>query len=301
MEFVGGASDMVPTPGGQQGDIPGTGERTLRGDREAASTAPNGDRDGAFAVSDSVAAVNGDGRVALDRGDAALNEAATNGAYLDLPVRGWRLSVKYALDRPLALLAIVLVSPVLLISALAVLCEVGPPILFRQRRIGVAGREFQILKFRTMWGAPEEEGEADADWAEAVLSRDGSHNGARPVAESGHARRRETRTGRWLRRSGIDELPQLVNVLSGQMSLVGPRPERTRYARRFECTLARYADRQRVKPGITGWAQVNGLRGTTSLSRRVEFDNYYIENWSPWLDLKILLMTLPAPFRIRAE
>jgi lipopolysaccharide/colanic/teichoic acid biosynthesis glycosyltransferase len=284
MGLVRGASDLVPTPAGQEADIPGTGERPLRGDREPASAAPNGD-----------------GPVALNRGGAALNDAATKGASLEAPVRGWRLSVKYTLDRPLALLAIVLASPVLLISALAVLWEVGTPILFRQRRIGVGGREFEILKFRTMWGVPEEEGEADADWAQGVLSRNGSRNGARPVTETGCVPRRETRTGRWLRRSGIDELPQLFNVLRGQMSLVGPRPERTGYARRFECTVARYADRQRVRPGITGWAQVNGLRGSTSLPRRVEFDNYYIENWSPWLDLKILLMTLPAPFRIRAE
>jgi lipopolysaccharide/colanic/teichoic acid biosynthesis glycosyltransferase len=100
--------------------------------------------------------------------------------------------------------------------------------------------------------------------------------------------------GTFLRRTSLDELPQLLNVLKGDMSLVGPRPERPDFARLFERNVYRYGDRHRVKSGITGWAQVHGLRGKTSLSDRVEWDNYYIENWSLWLDVKILLMTLWA-------
>jgi lipopolysaccharide/colanic/teichoic acid biosynthesis glycosyltransferase len=108
---------------------------------------------------------------------------------------------------------------------------------------------------------------------------------------------RRTRIGRWLRRTAIDELPQLVNVLRGEMSLVGPRPERPEYAKVFGVDVYRYDDRQRVKSGMTGWAQVNGLRGRTSLADRVEWDNYYIDNWSLGLDLKILIMTVGAMFQ----
>jgi lipopolysaccharide/colanic/teichoic acid biosynthesis glycosyltransferase len=100
-----------------------------------------------------------------------------------------------------------------------------------------------------------------------------------------------------MRRTSLDELPQLINVLKGEMSLVGPRPERTEYVEVYEREVHRYDERHRVKSGITGWAQVNGLRGTTSLADRAECDNYYIENWSPWLDFKILFLTLAAVVR----
>jgi lipopolysaccharide/colanic/teichoic acid biosynthesis glycosyltransferase len=108
---------------------------------------------------------------------------------------------------------------------------------------------------------------------------------------------RRTAVGRLLRRVSIDELPQLFNVLRGEMSIVGPRPERPEFVELFERRVDRYEDRHRVRAGITGWAQVHGLRGKTSLSDRIEWDNYYIENWSLWLDLKILLMTISAVFR----
>jgi lipopolysaccharide/colanic/teichoic acid biosynthesis glycosyltransferase len=108
---------------------------------------------------------------------------------------------------------------------------------------------------------------------------------------------RRTVMGRLMRRLSIDELPQLFNVLRGEMSIVGPRPERPEFVELFERRVDRYEDRHRVKSGITGWAQVHGLRGKTSLSDRIEWDNYYIENWSLWLDLKILLMTVSAVFR----
>jgi lipopolysaccharide/colanic/teichoic acid biosynthesis glycosyltransferase len=162
------------------------------------------------------------------------------------------------------------------------------PLFFRQRRIGRDGREFDILKFRTMSGSPDEHGEADADWAAGTLGA------ASPPPAQAPAPERRTRFGAVLRRYSLDELPQLFNVLRGEMSLVGPRPERASYAKLFEDRLYRYGDRHRVKSGLTGWAQVHGLRGKTSLSDRVEWDNYYIENWSLWLDLKILLMTLSA-------
>jgi lipopolysaccharide/colanic/teichoic acid biosynthesis glycosyltransferase len=108
---------------------------------------------------------------------------------------------------------------------------------------------------------------------------------------------RRTRTGAFLRKSSIDELPQLINVVRGDMSLVGPRPERPTYVQLFDEAVYRYADRHRVKSGITGWSQVQGLRGNTSIADRVEWDNYYIENRSPWLDFKIILMTVPALLR----
>jgi exopolysaccharide biosynthesis polyprenyl glycosylphosphotransferase len=197
--------------------------------------------------------------------------------------KGWQFAVKYAADRVIAALLVALLLPVLALAALVVYLSLGRPILFRQSRVGLDGREFTMLKFRTMRGAPEEGGEADADWA---LQE--SH-GAAPMKVS--VADRSTPVGKVLRRLSIDELPQLLNVLRGNMSLVGPRPERTHYVRAFEDNVYRYGDRHRVKSGITGWAQVNGLRGKTSLADRVEWDNYYIENWSLWLDVKILLFT----------
>ena len=153
------------------------------------------------------------------------------------------------------------------------------PIFFRQRRVGRDGRSFDLLKFRSMRGSAAAEGGASSRAA-----------GRAPGGVEGVDRR--TRVGRFLRRTSLDELPQLLNVLRGEMSLVGPRPERPEFVELFGHDIDRYGDRHRVKSGITGWAQVHGLRGQTSLADRVEWDNYYIENWSLWLDLKILLMTV---------
>jgi exopolysaccharide biosynthesis polyprenyl glycosylphosphotransferase len=204
--------------------------------------------------------------------------------------RGWQLSLKYAVDRVIALLAIIVVSPLLLLCAALVAIDLGRPLLFRQRRLGIDGREFEMLKFRTMRGTPNSDGHANASWVDAVVASNG-HTGASP-SENGKpaGQNRTTRVGRLLR-TGIDELPQLFNVLRGEMSLIGPRPELPEYAHRFAGVIHRYGDRHRVKSGITGWAQVHGLRGNTSLADRVEWDNYYIENWSPWLDMKIAVMT----------
>ena len=200
--------------------------------------------------------------------------------------KGWQFAVKYTLDRVVAAAIILLLLPLLGAIALAVRISLGSPILFQQTRIGLDGRRFQMLKFRTM---EDGQGEADALWAARVLHGD--------LVEELESDDRRTRVGRLLRKLSLDELPQLFNVLVGDMSLVGPRPEREAYVRRFETGVRRYSDRHRVKSGMTGWAQINGLRGNTSLTDRVEWDNYYIENWSLGLDLKILLRTVPAVMR----
>jgi exopolysaccharide biosynthesis polyprenyl glycosylphosphotransferase len=214
--------------------------------------------------------------------------------------RNWRISVKYALDRMLALIAIVVVSPLLILGAAGTALTIGRPILFRQRRVGLDDREFEMLKFRTMTGRPEEHGEADAQWAARIAGEDATvKEGARPTGPSDQ--RRTTSFGAFLRRTSLDELPQLFNVLRGEMSMVGPRPERASYVALFKDRVRRYSDRHQVKAGITGWAQVHGLRGDTSLDDRIEWDNYYIENWSAWLDLKILLLTALAVFRSQGK
>jgi lipopolysaccharide/colanic/teichoic acid biosynthesis glycosyltransferase len=144
-----------------------------------------------------------------------------------------------------------------------------------------------MLKFRTMWAPEGDEGDEGGGFEPG--------EGTAPGGVEGVDRR--TPATAFLRRSSIDELPQLLNVLVGHMSIVGPRPERSDYVRLFAESIHRYGDRHRVKSGITGWAQVNGLRGKTSLADRVEWDNYYIENWSLWLDFKILLLTFVAVLR----
>jgi exopolysaccharide biosynthesis polyprenyl glycosylphosphotransferase len=208
--------------------------------------------------------------------------------------RGWQFELKYALDRVIAAALLILMLPLLLAVAGAIRLRMGSPILYRQKRVGRDGRQFEMLKFRTMKGDPAIEGEADVAWAvEQIRASGGDPAGlaitvAAPPASIDD---RRTRLGRLLRFFSLDELPQIVNVLRGDMSLVGPRPERTTYVRRFETAVYRYGDRHRVKSGVTGWAQVNGLRGETSLADRVEWDNFYVENWSPWLDLKIVLLT----------
>jgi exopolysaccharide biosynthesis polyprenyl glycosylphosphotransferase len=219
--------------------------------------------------------------------------------------KGWQFAIKYTLDRVIAGLVLLILSPLLALLALAVKLSTGGPILFRQPRIGLDGREFDMLKFRTMSGNPDQQGESDAEWAEEIVSSGGEPSipvGAAatalagPVAPAADVDRR-TAVGRVLRRLSLDELPQFWNVFNGDMSLIGPRPERASYVRRFEPVVYRYGDRHRVKSGITGWAQVHGLRGKTSLPERVEWDNFYIAHWSLGLDLKIVLLTVIALFR----
>ncbi|MGH2876935.1 MAG: sugar transferase, partial [Solirubrobacteraceae bacterium] len=223
----------------------------------------------------------------------AINERATLDHIGGLPLltlhsvdpRGWEFAVKHAADRTLALLAIVLTAPVMLAVALAVKFSSPGPIWFRQRRVGRDGREFDVLKFRTM--------RVVTSAGEGFELPDGIAPGGIEGAD------RRTRVGRLLRDLSLDELPQFINVLRGDMSLVGPRPERPEYVARFVRDVARYEDRHRVKSGITGWAQVNGLRGQTSIADRVEWDNYYIQNWSLRLDLRIILLTVAEMFRQR--
>ena len=202
--------------------------------------------------------------------------------------KGWQFAIKYALDRAVAALALVVLVFPLLGIALAVKLTSPGPIFFRQRRVGLDGHDFDILKFRTMREDDGPPTEFDAAWAAQQRGEEPSEEAAPAPVD------RRTPIGRILRRSSVDELPQLINVLVGDMSLVGPRPERTAFVRSFEQHVYRYADRHRVKSGLTGWAQVQGLRGQTSLTDRVEWDNWYIENWSLRLDLKILLMTVSA-------
>lgn len=204
--------------------------------------------------------------------------------------KGWQFTVKYAVDRIVATALVLLAAPVLLLCAAAVYLSMGGPIFFRQPRVGVDGHEFGMLKFRSMRGTPTSGGEADAAWMAAQLG--GEDAAAGVVVEN-----RRTPVGNFLRRTSLDELPQLLNVVLGDMSLVGPRPERTAYVREFEGSIHRYAERHRVRSGITGWSQVHGLRGKTSLADRAEWDNWYIENFSLWLDAKILLLTVLAVFR----
>jgi lipopolysaccharide/colanic/teichoic acid biosynthesis glycosyltransferase len=173
-------------------------------------------------------------------------------------------------------------SPVIAATALAVRFSSSGPILFRQPRVGRDGQRFDVLKFRSM--RPADPG-ADVP----KLAGDEA-----PGAQVGEAADRRTPVGRFIRAWSLDELPQLVNVLRGQMSLIGPRPERPELVAEFEDHIRRYDERHRVRSGITGWSQVNGLGPGTSLADRAEYDNWYIQNWSLWLDFKILLKTIPT-------
>src|SRR5437763_1915020 len=194
------------------------------------------------------------------------------------------LVVKAAFDRVGAFLLLLLASPVLIAIAAAVRLSSSGPILYRQRRVGLHGREFTIFKFRTMVETGQAQSEADVAWAAAEMG----------LPEPELPPDRCTSVGRMLRRLGFDELPQLVNVLKGDMALVGPRPERTTFAAQLERHIPGYRDRHRMRPGLTGWAQVHGLRGQTSLHNRTDRDNEYIDRWSLWLDLRILARTPAA-------
>lgn len=182
--------------------------------------------------------------------------------------------VKRIEDLVISSLLIVLISPLLLLIALAVKLDSKGPVIFRQRRHGFNNQVFEVYKFRSMTVADS----ASADVVQATRND-----------------RRVTRVGKFLRRSSLDELPQLFNVLFGHMSIVGPRPHAVQHNLEFGAIISQYFARHNVKPGITGWAQVNGLRGETDtvdkMHRRVEFDLHYIEHWSLLLDLKILVMT----------
>ncbi|HXN81209.1 MAG TPA: undecaprenyl-phosphate glucose phosphotransferase [Myxococcales bacterium] len=192
-------------------------------------------------------------------------------------VLGFNAILKRAFDLVFSLLFVLLLSPVLLLIALAVKLSSRGPALFAQERVGLDGRAFRMLKFRTMRTDAEAAGPQFAQSADP----------------------RATPLGALLRRLSLDELPQLLNVLRGDMSLVGPRPERPVFIARFRRRIPRYQLRHMVKAGMTGWAQIHGLRGNTSIAKRVEYDLYYIEHWSLLLDFKILARTVAFGFLSR--
>ena len=188
----------------------------------------------------------------------------------DIALRGWKLSLKRGLDLFGATFGLILLSPFMLLTALLIRLESSGSAFYWQTRMGLDGRPFPMIKFRSMRQDAESGGQT---WT--VENDD-----------------RVTRLGLVMRRSNWDEIPQLINVLLGHMSLVGPRPERPMYVRRFRQQIPDYMIRHREKSGMTGWAQINGLRGDTSIAERTEADRYYIENWSLWLDIVIIIRTI---------
>ena len=193
----------------------------------------------------------------------------------ETPGQGWNAVVKRGFDLLLSAVGTVAISPVLLLLGILVKLDSPGPALYVQERVGMNGRRFPMLKFRTMRLDAEADGPG---WSRADDPR-------------------RTRLGEILRRLSLDELPQLWNVLVGHMSLVGPRPERPMYVEQFRGKIPRYMLRHHVKAGMTGWAQVNGLRGDTPLEDRIEYDLYYIKNWSLGFDLKIIALTFARVFR----
>jgi len=189
----------------------------------------------------------------------------------DSPSFGWSLVAKRVMDIVVSGMALLITGPFLLLIAAVIKLTSRGPILYRQERMGLDGRTFQMLKFRSM--RPDAEDDTGAVWA----TQDDS---------------RRTPIGAMLRRTSLDELPQLLNVLRGEMTLVGPRPERPVFIEEFRKRIPRYMLRHKVKAGITGWAQINGWRGDTSLEKRIECDLFYIEHWSLLFDLKILWLSL---------
>ena len=187
----------------------------------------------------------------------------------DIALRGWKRTAKRVMDVVGASVALVLVSPLMMLMAVLIKLDSKGPVFYAQERMGLDARPFLMLKFRSM--------RQDAE----------AHGPGWTVEDDP----RVTRLGRVIRRLNLDELPQLINVLLGEMSLVGPRPERPVYVNQFRRSIPRYMDRHWEKAGMTGWAQVNGLRGDTSIVERTKYDLWYIENWSLMLDIKILIRT----------
>jgi Undecaprenyl-phosphate glucose phosphotransferase len=194
------------------------------------------------------------------------------------PLYGWNRVLKRVFDAVVGAAALVALSPLILAIAVGIKLTSRGPVLYRQERMGLDGRRFSMLKFRSM--VPDAEAATGPRWA---------------VADDP----RRTSFGVLLRSTSFDELPQLINVLRGEMSLVGPRPERPSFVEEFRRRVPRYMLRHKVKAGITGWAQINGWRGNTSIEKRIEYDLYYIERWSIGFDIKILLQTLWLGFRNR--
>jgi exopolysaccharide biosynthesis polyprenyl glycosylphosphotransferase len=188
--------------------------------------------------------------------------------------------IKRSFDLAVSGILLVLLSPLMLLIAIAIKVTSREKILFTQKRVGLGGREFDIIKFRTMKKTAENP--SQIIWSE----NNGSH---------------VTPLGKFLRRFNLDELPQLLNVMRGDMSLVGPRPEQPHWIELFSRQIPDYDLRHRLQAGITGWAQVNGWRGATSIYNRTECDLYYLRHWSLWFDLKILMLTLSRGFQKRKD
>jgi exopolysaccharide biosynthesis polyprenyl glycosylphosphotransferase len=188
----------------------------------------------------------------------------------DIALRGWKLSLKRGLDLVGSIVGLILLSPFMLLTALLIRLESPGDVFYTQVRMGLDGRPFNMIKFRSMRHDAEANG---AGWTTPGDPR-------------------VTRIGAFMRRTNWDEIPQLINVFVGEMSLVGPRPERPVYVQEFRERIPRYMERHREKAGMTGWAQVNGLRGDTSIPERTAFDLWYVENWSLWLDIKIIIRTI---------
>ena len=179
--------------------------------------------------------------------------------------------VKRAMDIVGSIVAIILFSPVMLFCVIAIKRSSPGPVIFKQERVGLHNRRFKMYKFRSM-----------------VVQKESDEKTAWTVEDDP----RVTKIGKFMRRHNLDELPQFFNILKGDMSLVGPRPERPFFVERFQEEIPRYMIKHQVRPGLTGWAQINGFRGDTSIRKRIEYDLYYIENWTLWLDIKILILTL---------
>lgn len=194
--------------------------------------------------------------------------------YVPLTNTGNKL-IKRAMDIAGSLCGIIITSPIMLLAAFLVKLTSPGPIIFRQERVGLHNRPFYMYKFRSM------EQQKPTEEKKAWTVRDDP---------------RVTRVGKLLRRTSLDELPQLFNILKGDMSLVGPRPERPLFVEKFKEEIPRYMVKHQVRPGLTGWAQVNGLRGDTSIRKRIDYDIYYIENWTLGFDIKIIFMTFFTGF-----
>ena len=192
----------------------------------------------------------------------------------DVALRGWNMSFKRIMDVVGSALILIVTSPVMLLLAILIKLDSPGPTFFIQERMGLDAKPFPVIKFRSMRKDAEAQG---AGWT---------------VKDDP----RKTRLGTLLRKYSLDEFPQFINVLLGDMSLVGPRPEQPAFVDQFRRQIPRYMDRHHEKAGVTGWAQVNGLRGDTSISERTKYDLWYIENWSIWLDIKIIIRTIFGGF-----
>jgi Undecaprenyl-phosphate glucose phosphotransferase len=189
----------------------------------------------------------------------------------DIALSGWRLTLKRAVDIVGSAAALILISPLMTLVTILIKLDSPGPVFYAQERMGLDANPFMMLKFRSM--KPDAEAETGPVWATEDDPR-------------------KTRIGAFIRRFSIDEFPQFINVLVGDMSLVGPRPERPVFVEQFKKSIPRYMDRHKEKAGITGWAQINGLRGDTSIIERTKYDLWYIENWSLLLDFKIMVRTI---------